>query len=93
MNKHTPGPWFIPPENGCYIVDEDKGRQICSLDNRQNRLADAHLIAAAPDLLVALREMMREYECTDDSDLNGAIILARAAIIKVAPSPLTEDSE
>ena len=51
---HTPGPWTVPPENGCYVATEN-GNQICGLDNRQNRRNDARLIAAAPLLEQAIR--------------------------------------
>ena len=47
-------------------------------------VANARLIAAAPDLLAALKEMLVEFEPPDDyADMSDAVILARAAIEKV----------
>ena len=61
--KHTPAPWKI---NGDFIESND-GYWICALDNDpQNKMdyseterANANLIAAAPDLLGALKHLLR----------------------------------
>jgi hypothetical protein len=52
--------------------------------------ANARLIAAAPDLLEALVEMMREYEPLneDHAERSDAVILARAAIAKAKGTTL-----
>lgn len=54
MNKHTPGPW-IGPCNYSATRFEVQG------DNRQvavvNRIEDAELIAAAPEMLNALKDV------------------------------------
>lgn len=68
--KHTPGPWTIGDENnyGAEVEIGDNGLY-CSLtrDSRHSEkyiierdelLANAHLIAAAPDLLSALKEAL-----------------------------------
>ena len=80
-SQHTPGPW------------SQKGRDIFSgttyiADVKANRLvppeeaeANARLIAAAPELLEALRDLVSPY----DGNMDGAptsIKLARAAIAK-----------
>lgn len=62
MTNHTPGPWFIQGSpNGYKTVRCDKGGEIARMGS-ENVLADdssaaanAHLIAAAPELLAALR--------------------------------------
>ena len=64
MSKHTPGPWKYstePQPNGCPIIGA-QGLMIAMLahtvkqaDQRETALANARLIAAAPELLEALK--------------------------------------
>ena len=64
MSKHTPGPWSFytePQPNGCPIVGA-KGLMIAQLahsinynDQAETAIANARLIAAAPELLEALK--------------------------------------
>lgn len=56
MSKYTPGPWEF---SGSMVVDA-KGGYVCQPTYRKDRaaLANARLIAAAPDLLVALKEYL-----------------------------------
>ena len=78
MSKHTPGPWdfswHIQP-NGCPTVGH-KGLMVCMVahsakdqDQKETALANANLIAAAPDLFEAL---IRARD-----DLNNAAFLIR----------------
>ena len=66
MNKHTPGPWvFVSTPN-----DDDFSHEImdvCALYRNGNpqRVADARLIAAAPDLLEALEYTLKCLMQTD----------------------------
>lgn len=67
-NKHTPGPWSFytePQPNGCPVVGSN-GLLICMLghsvrmaDQKEIALANACLIAAAPELLEALQGVVR----------------------------------
>lgn len=70
--KHTPGPWTIGDENNQH-VEICIGDAVANLDrqdryglhmvfSREEMLANAHLIAAAPDLLEALDAAL-EAEC------------------------------
>jgi len=69
MSKHTPGPWDYGWEiqpNGCPTVGH-KGLMVCMVAHsakdpiqKETALANANLIAAAPDLLEALKFMVRE---------------------------------
>jgi len=77
MSKHTPGPWLA---QGRYIGVKGHMSYIgeCSdqngnWTNEPMAVANAHLIAAAPELLEALKDMGARYGLTD---------LARAAIAK-----------
>ena len=93
MNKHTPGPWVRSGNNiksrtdNCVVirlpaqtdrVGDEPPEQIERWD------ADARLIAAAPDLLEALEEIVKEYCENPDNGrtLRWAIDGAKEAIAK-----------
>jgi hypothetical protein len=84
--KHTPGPWLIhkfnrsnkPESVRQEIATVNDGTPICSLTGNE---ANANLIAAAPELLVALK--IAHAALTDgDHRSDGDIRLARRAIAK-----------
>jgi hypothetical protein len=67
---HTPGAWFIDPDEGEFTVSTDHGQIICTCLSAEDfpcleegteshmddeARANARLIAAAPDLLAALK--------------------------------------
>lgn len=62
--KFTPGPWVIDPNGLSYTVNDCAGRHVAMVscfksivgDDIQN-IANAHLIAAAPDLYEAVKKM------------------------------------
>jgi hypothetical protein len=68
MSAHTPAPWAVRPLPGYYVVEsqawindfdrysDDCDGQTIHVYGKQAE-ADARLIAAAPDLLAALREL------------------------------------
>lgn len=78
---HTPGPWHVRLRNGpghitaevCYGSDGE-----CVTDGIYE-VADAHLIAAAPDLLAALLEIKDQAGLVWNDDVFES---ARAAIAK-----------
>ena len=83
MSKHTQGPWTVSnetdisgiendPENGCVGPVDVAHVYLRTVQGRTE--ANARLIAAAPDLLEALREIAADY--------SDPIRLARAAIAK-----------
>jgi hypothetical protein len=82
MSKHTPGPWKIVPSWHDWIVEGPNGEEIIWQDGNYNTptisIEDARLIAAAPDLLEALKEV---YDWCYPTDSAWAI-KARAAIAK-----------
>ena len=69
MNKHTPGPWHIQDDHGKrWIETGGNDDTIAEIHRRKDKgsvyscgeaLANAHLIAAAPDLLDALERMVK----------------------------------
>jgi len=91
MSKHTPGPWIIEPEKRRntnimakvagseyvkYVASVEyymgnKPWNICSIEHKAN----AKLIAAAPELFLALDQLLR---VTVDEDLKHGIGLTEA---------------
>jgi hypothetical protein len=67
MSKHTDGPWKVRVMKAdCFvegnevvgvIVTGEYRREIMGDENYPKKLADAHLVSAAPDLLEALEGM------------------------------------
>lgn len=69
--KHTPGPWHVDSSMAAYRVASDSV-VICELfgvaipPQPAVEHANAHLIAAAPELLEALEEMVAMMDCGDE---------------------------
>lgn len=94
MSKHTHGPWKAYPchREGYTIWAGTETDPICVIDSqdyegRYGALmheADAHLIAAAPELLEALKVMVRLYagQIQNNGGYDIALELAREAIAK-----------
>jgi hypothetical protein len=61
MRKHTPGPWFAASEGSYKVasVTSNTGIYADTLPEAAQIAADARLIAAAPDLLEALKAARR----------------------------------
>ncbi len=90
MSEHTPGPWFfsfesVDPEWA--IITISGGFVVANVNSHQKQEANARLIAAAPDMLVACEALVL-YDSNDTDDVkmminyNNAIELAKAAIAK-----------
>lgn len=93
MSAHTPGPWAQGSNNGPTIYSAGKEqianvRIVDTFPGRAEGLANAHLIAAAPDLLAvceafatrldeAKRLGIKKLYLVDDVDLRAAIAKAR----------------
>lgn len=72
--KHTPGPWDYVEGKTLYHVERKGGQgAVCSVP--KSREADARLIAAAPDLLEALKALSQTLSAETQA-------MARAAILK-----------
>lgn len=77
---HTPGPWEAEyGTDGYFYVTHDDG-----LENRSNPVADARLIAAAPDMLRALERINHtlavhgKVDCGTDLACFVSEVLAKA---------------
>jgi hypothetical protein len=96
MTKHTPGPWQVKT-----AINGDRGilspgvgllaecfTAIRSFDEKTDEvIANARLIAAAPELLQALENLVAKYDAMQDGNIsaqltNGDFFAARAAIAK-----------
>lgn len=70
MAEHTPGPWHA--SRLCRYINTLQNRPIAEMIDRPNRVADAHLFAAAPDLLaVALGYEAWEADLIMNNGWNG----------------------
>lgn len=88
MSKHTPGPWkYSPkrsqPELNLYRVTTTKDTAAVFITSSE---ADAHLIAAGPDLLEACKGIQRAAQTRTPNELqlfiSDALKLVQAAIAK-----------
>ena len=84
MKTHTPGPWIVYQPESIHICYEGEdnpatiragGTHVATIPGMRphltgNRLANAHLISAAPDLLAALERLA--HPMADDEDLDYA---------------------
>lgn len=87
MSKHTPGPWHHEIDT-VFIRDGVSVQPVTHHMDSQG-MADARLIAAAPDLLEALEAMLLGWETGRGySDAENQIGKARAAIIKATGGTL-----
>lgn len=81
MDKHTPGPWvYEGPRNSIIVWADDGESRICFMTSDGPAEANARLIAAAPDLLKALKEAVYVAHAYDEHP--GWLDAARAAIAK-----------
>ena len=81
--KPTPGPWYIVTHNGRMTV---KGPGAISLADiyhppAGDGLTNAHLIAAAPDLLAAARRALAVLRAQGESVRSGNVLGALDAAI------------
>lgn len=79
--SHTPGPWVAVELPTAIAIKSHMGNvaNIQRGSMREQQQANARLIAAAPDLLEALKAFVNHGSCFDDDDMEKA----RAAIAKV----------
>jgi len=86
--QHTPGPWKFA------LFDDEPNVAFVQLrygfaavhGSSVGRVANAHLMAAAPDLLSALREIVDIESQSTDPEIMGVVNRARSAIKKATCS-------
>lgn len=83
--QYTPGPWSINDENNYITVNDTSFNTVACFDYSrltteapeplENALNNARLIAAAPEMLIALEAVKKNYELTlqdiDDGTIDG----------------------
>lgn len=75
--KHTPGPWAAHHDHGWLVVESSNGDMLIKIEKgsaAKKHMADALLIAAAPDLLEFAEEVRK----------SGSTRLANMAIAAIA---------
>lgn len=84
MAKHTPGPWLLSPTDDTIVIDAT-GNEVAAVDGDYNdpdtwpqMEANGRLIAAAPEMLEALKETV--------ASLIDAVSLLKRGSKKDAPS-------
>jgi hypothetical protein len=86
--SHTPGPWKIgtPPPNGEQTIGNSQGLMVAVATTGFNvpTLANAQLIAAAPELLEALEELYHLIDDAHDGDRVFTFELAQKAKAAIA---------
>lgn len=74
--KHTPGPWTWAPNDRDVVILGDGGELVAAMRptteprDIEQRLVDARLIAAAPELLAACRALV---DCQGHSSLHDMV--------------------
>ena len=97
-NSFTPGPWFIEDNDRSISSNAVTGIALVNMANirygwdgpdfvtASHRAANARLIAAAPELLEALKGMLEQFNYHTTTGINheesNAIAKARAAVAK-----------
>lgn len=79
--SHTPGPWRWDENGYCWLVGSDS-TTILHVDDSGNKCPsrddpNARLIAAAPELLKALKALLAEHGCDDGCEVCELAIDAR----------------
>lgn len=92
VSKHTPGTWSVSPDNPRKVVsDSIDGFDPLTSENLVGGASvgpfaegNAHLIAAAPDMLAALKALVLRAEHPDQNadSMGAAIAAARAAVAR-----------
>lgn len=78
---HTPAPWNVNWQRA--TINGVTKYWILEANDFKESEANAKLIAAAPELLDALKEIIEYLDCGDDQrNLDAAVELGRAAIEK-----------
>lgn len=92
MGEHSPGPWIAdgPPHNIHILEAARPHMRVCFMTSDGAAVANANLIAAAPELLAALKAIARQYENQNVNHVDFRVLaktLADKAIAKAEGRP------
>jgi hypothetical protein len=73
--KHTPGPWSIRQESVWSVGTDHEMTALVYGCTDEEEEANAHLIAAAPDLLGALKAMVDKFDSEIHNEYDGTGML------------------
>jgi hypothetical protein len=94
--KHTPGPWKVT-EDGSLIHNNHvfciEGANSELLVYGQVTKADAHLMAAAPDLLEAAKAVMLHFTSTNGVPVDKATISAKSQEVVALAAAIVKAGE
>lgn len=76
MSRHTPGPWKVY-NDGTDVCDDSGHIAACEGTGYDETVANARLIAAAPSMYEALKEMLSEANCICPLFAKAAAILSQ----------------
>ena len=85
--QHTPAPWTVSGKQ-VKSIDHGKRYTVATANNPkftdEANASNARLIAAAPELLIALRDLLEDAIALGicESNMSGSAVAARAAIAK-----------
>jgi len=88
MSKHTPGPWSVGRNfsDDCFVVTDEKCEIeiYCEHESQRKAKANAALIAAAPDLLEALQNLIAccSFPTSGNDAFQTAVDSARTVLVK-----------
>lgn len=73
--EHTPGPW----DYGSHCIINTRNGAAVLVTEKMMKVADARMIAAAPDLWAALGWLLGSIEAPRDEDYDDRLLLACGA--------------
>jgi hypothetical protein len=77
----TPAPWSLGSNGASTKVVDAEGKAVCMVTPRKGHW-NGDLLAAAPDVLAALRNVIASYRANDPDSMANAVNDAEAAIAK-----------
>jgi hypothetical protein len=99
--RHTPGPWHLRPVRPAHstrTVRDEQGSEIAFLqpdyvsfaDADERTEANARLIAAAPEILEALKAMLAPYEGTSETVISKGYGLSTMLLVRGARAAVSK---